>query len=432
MCVIRRSLLVETGAAIVIAWCGDAAAASFDVKIGGDAYFTAGYVGQSNDGANIGVQRHDFANRFNLEVTPLAKADNGLEYGASLRLRAYQPTGILDSQMAYIFAVSRYGRVEAGVSGSPNSRYGVNAPTGFGTGGVAGDWGTGSGWVQNQTTYLGSVFDGDFNSITDTNSATRLSYFTPRFFAQEHGRSAPEDPETGAMAMVSFLPQNLSVGTDVRRGRHVSRTGQSFCAATQPRAASALSGCAYKNVVEGDLRYDGKFGDVSVAASASFERGETPGDATGVSYYPLSVYQVGLSLGYAGFLLGGSFNDAGKSSYARNQGYFLEDQKAVTAGISYETGPVVVGFSYAHGQDAGDVTVAGKRSADLYALGVTYNLAPGLATSLEYLRSLTTNEPGYLKDPFGNDALGLPASAGGTGYGSGGASMVLWKNSITF
>ncbi len=428
----KKGLVLVSGLAIVLAFTQEATAGAFDVKIGGDAYFAAGYVSQSNDAALGGVQRHDFTNRFNLELTPVATADNGMEYGASLRLRSYQHSGLADVQMSYIFADGRLGRVEAGVSGSPNSRYGVIAPFGFGSGGVVGDWGSGNGWIQNQTTYLGSVFDGDFNSITDTNSATRINYFTPRFFALDDGKSHPGQPENGLMAMVSYVPQNLSVGGDVHRVRHISTTGESFCAATQPRIDEALSGCAYKDVVEGDLRYDGRIGEITVATSASYEHGETPSDMTGVSYYPLSVYQFGLTLGYAGFQIGGSFSDAGKSSYARNQGYFLNSQKAWMAGISYEFGSFVVGFNYASGEDAGDVTVPGKRKAALYAFGATYNIAPGLTTSLEYLNSISRNEAGYLRDPFGNDVRGTPVSAGGSGYGSGNAHMILWKNSIAF
>ena len=403
---------------------GEGVPGKFDIKIGGDAYATAGYVSENYDRANGNTGNVAFANSFRINVTPSATADNGMEYGASLRIRAYLSTGELDAQRAYLFVDGRYGRFEAGLAAGPNEEYGVTAPSGFGTGGVVGDWSTGPGWIKSQNTFLEPYFGGGFDSITDTSWATRVTYFTPRAFSQEASGS-------GLMASVAFAPRVLSVGAGVNRSSVVAATQhQSYCAATEP--ASPLSGCGYSNVVEPGLRYDGKVAGVGISASAGYEHSAAPRDTTGVVYHALSAYQAGVLLDYAGFEVGGSWLNAGKSSYASNQGYFLDDQIAITAGISYQTGPLTVGFNYAYGQDAGDVTVPGKRTADLYAVGATYVLAPGLSTSIEYMRSLTHNEAGYGADPFGNDAMGTPTSSGGTGYGSSNAHMALWKTRVAF
>ena len=410
--------------ALGVLWLGaatDSGAHDFDIKIGGDADFTAGYTSQSYDSG--ATQHVDFTNRFRVNITPTATADNGMEYGASLRNRAYTANGTIDAQRAYLFADGRYGRVEAGLVASPNAEYAITTPYNFGTGGVDGDWSNGTGWLQNQNTFLEPYFGGGFNGITDTTWSTRISYFTPRVFGQ--GEDAP-----GLMATLSFVPQNLNLGTGVSRVRTIGTTGKSFCAATLPN--SPISGCAYKNVVETGLVYDGKLDEVTISATAAYEHGEAPADRTGVAYHALSAYQAGLQLGYAGFHLGGSYVNAGKSSYAANQGYFLNDQTTVAVGISYETGPLVIGFNYAHGEDAGDVTVPGKRTADLYAVGLTYTLAPGLTTALEYLRSITANEPGYGTDPFNNDARGTPPTPADIGYGSGNGNLILWKTVVAF
>ena len=411
--------LVTMGAA-----AGAGVPGKFDIQIGGEAYATAGYVRESYDRANGNTGSVDFTNGFRVNVTPTATADNGMEYGASLRIRAYTSSGVMDAQRAYLFADGRYGRWEAGLVAGPNEQYGVTAPTGFGTGGVVGDWSVGTGWITSQNTFLEPYFGGGFNSITETGWATRVTYFTPRAFPQG-------SPNTGLMAAVSFAPRILSVDTSVNRSPVVVATRhQSYCAATLP--SSPISGCAYQSVIEPGLRYDGSIGGVGVSASAGYEHSATPRDTTGVVYHALSAYQAGVTLDYAGLQIGGSYLNAGKSSYASNQGYFLEDQIAITAGISYQIGPLTVGFNYGYGQDAGDVTVPGKRTADLYAVGASYVLAPGLTTSIEYMRSLTHNEAGYGSDPFGNDAPGTPASSGGTGYGSSNAHMALWKTLIAF
>jgi hypothetical protein len=433
----KSFLLAGCAAIALVGTCGTAAAdgtgpGKFDVKLSGDAYFTMGYVDQQGDSANGTTRNVDFTNRFRLQVTPTAKADNGIEYGANLRVRAYERTGVLDTDQAYLFADGNFGRIEGGVNQGPNNQYGVTAPNGFGTGGVVGDWTDGVyGWLNNQNTFLEPVFGGGYDNITNSNFATKVNYFTPRFFPQD-------DDGTGLMGMLAFTPTNLSVNTDVNRRNYVTTTSSAIEAGGDPTQSECggtfgngqpLQGCAYNNIVEAGLRYDGSFGGVSVQASLGYEHGDAPTNHSTrpyTSYNDLSALQAGIQLGYAGFEIGGSYLNAGKSGYAKTSGLYLNDQSTVTAGISYQTGPVTVGFNYAHGEDAGNLYAPGSRSADLYSLGATYVLAPGLTTSLEYLRSETQNEAGYgMKgpgtDPFGN----------GTAY-SGNANLFLWKNAIAF
>ncbi len=427
-----KGYLLAGCAAIALAGiCGPAAAdgaGKFDVKLGGDAYFTTGYVDQQHDSANGTTRNVDFTNRFRLQVTPTAKADNGIEYGANLRIRAYEANGLIDTDQAYIFTDGNFGRIEAGVNQGPNNQYGVTAPNGFGTGGVVGDWTEGVyGWLNNQNTFLEPVFGGGYDNITNSNFATKVNYFTPRFFPQA-------DDGTGLLGMLAFTPTNLSVNTDVNRRNYVTTTndsgnpGQSECGATAANG-KPLQGCAYNNIVEAGLRYDGSIGGVSLQASAGYEHGDAPTNhstAPYTHYNDLSAFQTGLQVGYAGFLVGASYLNAGRSGYATTPGLYLNNQSTITAGISYQTGPVTVGFNYAHGEDAGNVNAPGSRSADLYSVGATYVLAPGLTTSLEYLRSNTQNETGYGTAGAKSDPLGNGTAS------SGDANLFLWKNAIAF
>jgi len=460
----KASLLAGCAAIALAGFCGSAAAdtapGKFDIKIGGDASFTAGHVSQSND---TNTNQTDFTNRFRLQVTPTAHADNGLEYGANLRIRAWNFNGFVDTDQAYIFVGGNFGRVEAGVTQGPNNQYGVTAPSGFGTGGVIGDWADGpsafggSGtWLTNQTTFLEPVFGGGYNNVTNSNWATRINYFTPRFFGQGGGDDAAP---TGLMGMLSYAPQNVSVGTGVNRLSYSGTPAQDYCVsgAGAAPANTSLQGCAYSNVIEAGLRYDASFGGVSVAASFGYEHGDANPSSAGAAatkYNDLEAYQLGLQLGYAGFLVGASYLNAGTSGYvkANAAGFdptspglstttrlYPSDQSAITAGISYETGPVVVGFNYAHGEDAGNLNAPGGRSADLYSVGATYTLAPGFTTSLEYLHSTTNNEARYGTagngtDPFGatSGKTAAPGALGTVGAGSGNADLILWKNVITF
>ncbi len=396
-------------------------AEGFDLTISGESDFLAGYVRQNYDTSN--TKHVDFTNSFQLNIIPVWHSESGLEYGAGLRLRAYVGDGIIDAKRAYLFVESRFGRIEAGLIAGPNAQYGVSAPSNFGTGGVVGDWSTGTAWVQNQNVFLEPVFGWGFNAITDTSWATRLTYYTPAIFTGNEGGS-------GLKAAVSYAPQNLSVQTDSNRQRAITTTGRSFCSATLPNAP--LTGCAYNDILEADIFYEGTFKGLSFAASLGYEHGNSPTDRTGVSYYPLSALQVGASIAYSNITIGGSYVNAGKTSYARNMGYYLNDQTVFALGILYEIAPFTFGSNFAHGEDAGDVTVPGKRAADLYSIGMSYQLAPGISFGLEYMRSFTRNEPGYQVDAFINDAKGTPTTPDGIGYGSSNAHMVLLKSHIIF
>ncbi|MEI8395264.1 MAG: porin [Rhodospirillaceae bacterium] len=439
----KNSMLAGCAAIAFAGLCGTAAAdtapGKFDIKLGGDASFTAGYVSQNTTPlATDKLSATDFTNRFRLQVTPTAKADNGMEYGANLRVRTWLGNGVVDADQAYVFTGGTFGRIEAGVTPGPNSQYGVAAPSGFGTGGVLGDWSDGpsmvpftGSWLVNQNGYVGATFGSEFNFITNNNWATKVNYFTPRFFGS--------DDKTGLMGMVSYTPQNLSVGTAVSRTDRIAPTNwltnDSACGyAPASNGSTALQGCNWKNIIEAGLRYDGTFSGVTVSGSFGYEHGDAPIPTTlgATRFNDLDALQVGFQVGYAGFLVGGSYLDAGKSGYTKSAtagslGVTRNTtaQSAFTAGISYETGPVVVGFNYAHGEDAGDMSLRGSRTVDLYSVGATYTLAPGLTTSLEYLRSTSNNQTGFTTTS--TDYIGANGKTG-----SGDADLILWKNVVTF
>ena len=455
----RSSLLAGCAAIALAGMCGTAAAdgtpGKFDLKLSGDGSFTAGLVRESEDtdaALNALKARRDnagdFVNRFRLQATATATADNGLEYGANIRLRAWLGTGTIDADQAYIFADGTWGRVEAGVTPGPSSQYGVAAPNGFGTGGVMGDWSDGPGyssWLNNQQTYVGSTFGSEYNLNTGSNWATKINYFTPRFFAQDG--STPDNP-TGLMGMLSYTPNNMSINTAVGRSSNLTivPTGQlytpssdSLCGYNNPGLATnnlpnpstPVQGCYWQNMVETGLRYDGTFSDISVSGSVGYVHGQAPTPVGYATFNDLDAYQVGLQLGYGAFLVGGSFLSAGKSGYTKGSVNYSgntivqkTDQQSFTGGIQYTNGPVVVGFNYAHGQDAGDMSLRGARTADLFSVGATYTLAPGLTTSLEWLTSQTHSQAGFLN--YGSDYYGNTAQF------SGNANMVLWKNVVTF
>ena len=407
-------------------WCRSQAEplAKFDVLLNGDAFFTAGMVHQNTD---AGARSVDFMNRFRLAVTPTVQADDGVTYGARLRVRASIHTGIIDGDQAYVFTQGRFGTIEAGAQFNPSLPNHVIAPGNFGTGGIDGDWAIGdAGWIQNQLTFLEPYFGGGYTVTTFVKDANRVNYLSPRLFSDG-------EAQHGLLATLSYAPVNRAIFTEMNRSLiNTDSVGERpFGYGRTTAFSNCLGGpdpigCNYHDVYEGGLRYDGSVFGVTVASNLTYLGGSTPGINFGTpqSFYDLSAWQTGLQFGLDGLLVGGSYLYAGRSAYPRQSAatgpLFQDDQFTWTAGMSYQTGPVSVGFNMQYGHDAGDLTVPGPRIASLYAIGTTFRLAPGLSFALEALRSTTRNEPGFKSDP-----LGFGAGS------SGNANLFLWKSQVT-
>ena len=397
----------------------------FDIQLSGDAFFTGAAIRQNTDQKSRTV---DFINRFRLVVNPSAVSDNGLSYGAHLRIEASLGSGALDSDLAYLYVRGGLGTVDFGLQKGPGYYYHVIAPTSFGSGGIDGDWDIGdAGLIQNQNTFLEPYFGGGYTPVTATSSTTRINYYSPRLFSQaEEG--------TGLLVMGSYAPTNRSLNADVTRQSVITEPlanapyGYGVTAAySNCGGGSRGFGCNYQSIAEAGLRYDASVSGVSLAASAGYVHGDTQDTNFGVAqkFYNLSAWQAGLQLSAADVTIGGSILDAGRSAYPKASrltgSLFLDDQTAWTAGVAWQIGPMVLGFNYAQGHDAGDLTQPGARTAALYSIGASYTLAPGLVTGIEGLRSTTHNEANFRSDSQGADRTI-----------SGNANLLLWTASLSF
>ncbi len=346
---------------LVLAASGAAnAQAKFDVRIGGDAYFEAGYVKQDNDSA---LRSTEFRNRVRLNIIPSAKSDNGLEYGARMRLRANNADRTTDADRSLIFVGGSFGRFELGTRNSYNDDMLATLirPIDFHFLGIydaAVSWAT-SGNPSAGNTKLGAVSFGYQPAATSTTQAaaiidvsTKIVYITPRF--------------SGIQAGVSYTPHSGSSATDVNRLRGPSGAG-----------ASTL-----QDVWEANVNYSGEFSGVALRVGAGYLGGTY--ESTGaVDYEKLGGVQVAGQIGYAGFVLGGGYVWYGKSGQAKTAS-FKDNYEAFNLGLQYATGPFVAGIGYTYGKDPGDVRVPGKREQDYYTAGLSYTVAPGLRVGAEY------------------------------------------------
>ncbi|GLR77434.1 porin (plasmid) [Azospirillum oryzae] len=357
---VRSALLLGAATlslASVMAAGSASAQSKFDIVVGGDAYFEAGYVDQDRD---AGLRSTEFRNRLRLLVTPKAKADNGLEYGARIRLLAENGTNnarTVTNDRAFIFVNGSFGTVHLGVENGPSDDSGIIAPSDWGTGGVDGSFPS---WLGNSAANA-PVTIGNIRALISGNSATRATYWTPEIAGFKLG--------------ASYQPASDSSNTDINRSKLA--------------LASANRTGAYRDVYEVGGTYTNNFGGVAINGSLFYLGGEAKNPTTtpAASFDDLSSTHAGLTLAYAGFKIGGSYAWSGDSGYAKagTAGIVSREKQDVwTAGAQYTFGPTTVGVGYLNAKDAGDLTVRGRSKFELITVGAKYVVAPGFSVAPEY------------------------------------------------
>lgn len=372
----NRYLLAGCAAVALAMGAGAAnAQAKFEVKVGGDAYFEAGYVSQDLD---TGLRSTEFQNRFRVNIIPTAKADNGLEYGGRVRIRAAGANTNVTGDRAYIFAQGGFGQVRLGVTNSFNDETYTSAPTDYlplalvdrvvnwigGAPGTAGAQIGGGAVPYSGADVNGGVVAGVnaasivWPSLTPEANATKIVYFSPRFAGLQLG--------------ASYTPRNDSVNQDVDRLKLATTANAGFTS-------------NFQDLIEVGANYSNTFAGFTVKGSAGYFWGDALGrGVAGDRYEDLNAWQAGAQIGYAGFAVGGSYTDFGKSGQNKIAGNYTEDTRNWTAGVQYTTGPIVVGFNYKFGTDPGSMTLPGSRRLNVYEVGAGYTVAPGLTLQAQY------------------------------------------------
>jgi len=363
------------GCAVVALALGSGAAnaqAKFEVKVGGDVYVEGAFIDQNRDSD---LRNVEMRNRFRVNIIPSAKADNGLEYGGRIRMRAASGTRAMDADRAYIFAQGGFGQVRLGQTNSFNDETIVSRPIDylpFGlfdqalnyTGALGGAQATINGRVNGGSTGggLNAVQNAcgggsvTWPSLNPDGCATKVVYFSPRLAGFQLG--------------ASYTPRSDSNNTESNRSKYTAL------------AVAGQITTGFQDLWEIGANYDATFGAVRAKAGAGYFGG-TPTKTVGASYRDLKAWQAGAQLGFAGISVGGSYTDFGKSGL--NRSFAFQDSNHVwQLGAQYTMGPIVVGGGWMYGQDAGSTAVAGKRKVNAYELGVSYTVAPGFAVQAQY------------------------------------------------
>jgi len=312
-----------------------------------------------------------------LRVNGLAAA--GWKYGGRLKLGT-STADTNNGERYLVFASGSAGRIEAGNYNGASDRMAYYAPNKFGTGGIDGDY---KEFVVNNFTATSATGDGiadgrkslagltEMFKAFDTDYASKVTYFTPRVAGFQFGASYAPDAN----------------GDKAEAGSRRSDGFNSTSAVTQ----GILKREQFQNAYELGLNYVNTFSGVGVALGATYVGAEAKKDlqaTTPKRYEDLAAYQLGGQLSYLGWTLGGGYVFQGESGYQKSTGNNT-DAQGYNLGLQYETGPFVVGASALWAENEGvqsetlPATAGKNQSLDVYSLGATYVVAPGLSTFVE-------------------------------------------------
>ncbi|NVK18677.1 MAG: porin [Methylocystaceae bacterium] len=338
-----KKFLAGTTALVAAAVVAGQAQAADPIKLslGGFAEAWVGYADQDEVGGD------DFANVLVQQDTEVyfrgsTKLDNGLTIGVNIDMEADSNATTQDDVFVSVSS-DALGTLKIG--STKGASYGLShtAPD-VGIGHNDGDV---QNWIQDQSQTAnngGNNTNPGFDNDTLTSSADgqKVVYLTPNIAGFQAGASYGIIPES--------VSSTVNVGS--------TNTGSDI----------------QYNV---GVAYNGEFGGVSIGADVNYELIDN-GGTNGTSVNNEALGRAGLSIGVAGFTIGGSWfaaNNVGAVSSKDADGWDL--------GVSYETGPYGVSVSYMSlSQDdktAGSTANVQEDEKDTWMVSGSYDLGAGVA-----------------------------------------------------
>ncbi len=371
----KKVLLATTALSVFAA--GSAFAAGPTVTIGGSIDAQVGVASQDSayeapTGAGDAGATRDTHSQTDTEIHVKVdgRTDSGLGYGAHIELEADvnqddNTSANNNAERGFIYVESALGRVEAGATGSASEALKVDAGTlARATGGINGDFydyidldgstSNASGAAAVDTflvlpelptaSFVGNI-DNDSINRTETSTANKISYYSPRI--------------AGVQAGVSYTPDLQERGT-----------GNGFSGANGTAAQSI------EDIWNVGLNYQGQYDQVGIEASATGEWGDSEVNTRD----DLRAYALGLNVNFMGATVGGSWGDISEFGQLKTSN---TDAEYWTLGAAYEFGPFAASVTYLESSvNNGDASTVDKEFDNL-VIGADYQLAPGLVPYVE-------------------------------------------------
>ncbi len=358
-----RGYLYTTTAIYAASLCqpGELAADGIALKLGGYAntLFSAGAIndtpGRDHPGTSTDYGSTGLWQNAKLSVSGKYKHDNGIEFGAMVEIEIFPfvEDEAYTIEQRFTWVETPLGRVELGSNYSAAYQMHYAAP-------VVG-LPINSGWV---TVFIPPNPDSSVVFISPATSTyldfgrteNVVTYYTPRIEGFQLG--------------LSYAPSVSGIGD-----------GQNF----PVEAARSLQ---YHNGISVGMNYTKTLDQVDIALSAGYRRAEPSKAARSFGADAYQAVSFGVNLGYGGVTIGGSYANAieGERQLDRTRGVLRSTSgQSWDAGLSYETGDLVVGASTFHGfiegappGTGGFVGSEGKSSMRAAIMSFDYTLTQGI------------------------------------------------------
>jgi outer membrane protein OmpU len=353
---VRKSLLAGTAiAGMTLGAAGSLAGTaevgdSFTVTISGGYRFSVLVFEQEQRLVGNGQGYRFASDEAEVKFAAGGVADNGLEYGFEMELQTQTDDGAnADETWAYLRG--NWGEINLGDQDDAADRMAIGGEDAMpGRGGY-------DGAIGDVFNLSGAAFNGP--SASFTGDATKITYFSPRFFGLQVGASWTPDsnhdggspPSDADTAFVSVASAGINYSEDFN---------------------------GFGVIVAGTL----------VWADETEVVGLAPSPTVAQSFDDAWQYQVGALLSYAGFQLGAAyggghnlfpFTATGVPGDLVDAGWWAD------VGVSYSTGPWKFGGGYFFSSAENDgLGVSGPETeVQIFSVGANYQVAPGMALATD-------------------------------------------------
>lgn len=360
----------------------------------------------------------DFLTASEVHLDIVRETNHDVEYRAFIQLRT-STDDRLNADRVHMSAKTKYGLIDIGDNDGASDLLAYYTPNlGFGQ--------AVDGFGQSVDADFTSFVDGASASqigpkALDTEAATKITYFSPRFWGLRVGISyAPEfdkgerivrtkkddlssvapgpseNPQALNRDLIDYVQPNRNSGRDpdddnFRRGDPESFFTRSF-----------------RDIIEVGANYNKKINNVWYRISGGYVHGQNKSGATKEdSRKNINAWSVGAEIDFnRNFRIGGSYVDNQHSGQLKR--LHSQDRKAFNFGAVYESGPWGVSGNFII-EDLGGSNTHGSGKYHAFGLGTTYQLAPGIMVGSDLI---------FYERKFGRDPLnpsksiapsGLPA-----------------------
>lgn len=358
----KKQLLCTSAIALGVAAAAPASAAEWNLDWGGffNQHLAIGDISigdPSLAGTDFDGEGLDLHTNAEIIFTPSITLDNGMTFGVNIQMEGNNGFSIDESYMS--ISSDTFGRLDVGSENSAGYKLSTGAPsvhsmfvnspsisafipfTGVDSGTAATGLGTPLVALPFRQAGLSS-----FTEVQGNNDVQRITYYTPSF-------------------------NGLTVGVSYAREGSVN-AGNSF---------SVDTNTVISDIFDIGVNYSQSFGTTDVTFSARYGVGDAP--VTAAAAGDPETWGVGLSVGFSGFTIGGSYgeNDNNEIVAGGTAGGF-GDSEGWSLGVAYDA-PGPWEFSLETYQSETDNVLAGgvvvgKTDREAYALAASRDLGPGV------------------------------------------------------